>query len=352
MVSFVLFNSNRMQVLVTGGLGYIGSHTVVELIESGYTPVVIDNLSESDIEVKDRIEKIVGKAIIFEKVEMCNLDEMENLFSKYDNITSVIHFAAYLVVNESVQDPLKYYQNNLVSTINLLSCMKKYRVNHLVFSSSCTVYGNPEMLPVNEKAPIQPAVSPYGNTKQICEDIIKDFIHSSELSGISLRYFNPIGAHESSLIGEFQTGEPHHLVPYITETALGIRKQLKIFGNDWNTNDGTCVRDYIHVVDVAQAHIKAVERLQNNTESNLEVFNLGMGVGVSVLEMVNAFQSATGKSIKYEFAPRREGDAEAVYADTTKANLLLNWKTEKSLEDAMRDAWNWEIALQNKSVND
>ena len=338
-----------MKILVTGGLGYIGSHTVVELVNAGYTPVVMDNLSESEIEVKDRIEKIIGKEIIFEKVEMCHKEEMVALFKKHPEIKGVIHFAAYLIVNESVNDPLKYYYNNLVSTIYLLEVMQEFNVPSIVFSSSCTVYGNPEELPVSENAPIQPAVSPYGNTKKMGEEILRDTAHAKDINVISLRYFNPIGAHESSIIGEFQDGPPHHLVPYITETARGLRQELKIFGNDWNTSDGTCVRDYIHVVDVAKAHISAVERLINNKiEHNFEVFNLGMGVGVSVLEMVNAFREATGISIKYSFAPRREGDVEAVYADTTKANSTLNWKTEKTLTDAMRDAWNWEQALMNE----
>lgn len=339
-----------MKILVTGGLGYIGSHTVVELIGAGYTPIVIDNLSESDLEVKDRIEKIVGKSIIFEEVEMCDFDALKNLFRKYPDITSVIHFAAFLLVDESVNHPLKYYHNNLISTINLLQVMQDFGVHQIVFSSSCTVYGNPNDLPVTEHADIQPAVSPYGNTKKICEDILKDTAFASEIQVISLRYFNPIGAHPSSIIGEFQSGPPHHLVPYITETATGKRSELKIFGNDWNTPDGTCIRDYIHVVDVALAHISAVERLQNKKSAEkFEVFNLGMGVGVSVLEMVNAFESATGIKIKYTFAPRRSGDVEAVYADTKKANQLLNWKTKKSLTEAMRDAWNWEKALENNA---
>jgi len=331
------------KILVTGGLGYIGSHTVVELIDAGYEPVVIDNLSESDYEVKGRIEEIVGREIIFEKVEMCEKAELKACFERHSGLLGVIHFAAFLLVDESVNEPLKYYRNNLLSTINLLECIQEHKVNPVVFSSSCTVYGNPEQLPVDELAPIQPAVSPYGNTKQMGEDILRDTAKVSEVKVISLRYFNPIGAHESALIGEFQDGPPHHLVPYITETARGIRKELKVFGNDWNTPDGTCIRDYIHVVDVAKAHISAVERLlENKTEENFEVFNLGMGVGVSVLDMINAFKEATGIAIPYSFAPRRAGDVEAVYADTTKANEILGWKTEKTLADAMRDAWRWE----------
>ena len=336
------------KILVTGGLGYIGSHTVVELVQAGYEPLVIDNLSESDIEVKDRIEEIVGKQILFEQVEMCNIDELEALFKKYD-IRAVIHFAAFLLVNESVKNPLKYYHNNLLSTTNLLSVMLDHQVHAVVFSSSCTVYGNPDELPVTENASIKPAVSPYGNTKKIGEDILKDTALATDLKVISLRYFNPIGAHASALIGEFQDGEPHHLVPYITETAFGVRKELKVFGDDYNTPDGSCVRDYIHVVDVAKAHISAVKRLLEKDTESFEVFNLGMGVGVSVLEMIHAFKEATGIEIAYTIAPRREGDVEAVYADTTKANTILGWKTEKSLKDAMGDAWRWENALRGEN---
>ena len=331
-----------MEILVTGGLGYIGSHTVVELVSAGYTPVVIDNLSESDIEVKERIEKITGQELIFEKVEMCNKDELRACFRKYPNLKG-----------ESVNDPLKYYHNNLSSTINLLYCMEEFGVKHVVFSSSCTVYGNPDTLPVDEHAPIKPAVSPYGNTKKICEDILADFANASDdVDVISLRYFNPIGAHESAIIGEFQDGEPHHLVPYITETARGLRKELKIFGDDYNTSDGTCIRDYIHVVDVATAHISAIRRMiEVKDRESFEVFNLGMGVGVSVLEMVNAFEEATGIKIPYRIADRREGDVEAVYADTTKVNKVLGWRSQKSLKDAMADAWRWEQALLEEQKN-
>ena len=336
---------SKGKIMVTGGLGYIGSHTVVEMVKAGYEPLVIDNLSESDIEVKGRIEQITGQELPFEQVEMCNREELSACFSRHPDITGVIHFAAFLLVNESVQNPLKYYNNNLISTINLLSCMQEAHVKPVVFSSSCTVYGNPDHLPVNEDAPIKPAVSPYGNTKKIGEDILYDFAQASNVKVISLRYFNPIGAHESAIIGEFQDGEPHHLVPYITETARGLRKELKVFGNDWNTPDGTCVRDYIHVVDVAEAHIAALRHMLEQEGDPFEVFNIGMGVGVSVLEMVNAFTEASGIAIPYSFAERREGDVEAVYADTTKANKVLKWKTRKTLTDCMADAWRWEKAL-------
>ncbi len=334
-----------MNILVTGGIGYIGSHTVVELMKRGYTPIIIDNLVNSDIEVLDRIEKITGSRPVFEKLEMCNMEEMQRLFKKYPDIDAVIHFAALLSVNESVDNPLKYYHNNLLSTLNLLQCMNAFKIKNIVFSSSCTVYGEPATLPVDEFAPIQPALSPYGNTKKICEDILSDTTKVSDIRCILLRYFNPIGAHETALIGEFQDGIPHHLIPYITETASGKREKLRIFGNDYNTPDGTCLRDYIHVVDIAIAHIAAIERLMNNKDKNIEVFNLGTGIGYSVLDIVNAFETATGIKINYEIVPRRAGDVEAVYADTRLANKELNWKAERSLEEMMRSAWEWEKAV-------
>lgn len=335
----------KRHILVTGGLGYIGSHTVVELVEAGFEPIIIDNLSNSDASVLDAIGKITGRKCLFHKVEMCDEKALEAIFIKYPGLAATVHFAAFLQVNESVEQPLKYYENNLVSTINLLKCQQKFGVAGTIFSSSCTVYGNPDSLPVTEQAPVQPAVSPYGNTKKMCEEIIRDTTRASEIRAIALRYFNPIGAHTSSLIGEVQHGEPHHLVPYITETAQGKRKMLKVFGNDYNTVDGSCVRDYIHVMDVARAHVNAVERcLNQEMDSKYEVYNLGMGVGASVLQMIHAFQSATGISIPYEIVGRRAGDVEAVYADTTLANEKLKWRTKFSLEEALRSAWNWELA--------
>ncbi|MFZ4414502.1 MAG: UDP-glucose 4-epimerase GalE [Bacteroidales bacterium] len=335
-----------MKILVTGGIGYIGSHTVVELMKQGHTPIIIDNLVNSDIEVLDRIEKITAQRPVFEKVEMCNFDEMHSFFTKYPDIDAVIHFAGILLVDESVKEPLMYYHNNLASTVNLLKCMKEFKINNIVFSSSCTVYGEPDVLPVDEYAPIKPAMSPYGNTKKICEDILVDTCKSTDLRCIALRYFNPIGAHETALIGEFQDGPPHHLVPYITETAFGKREKLRVFGNDYNTPDGTCLRDYIHVVDVAIAHISAIERLVHKmSDKDFEVFNLGVGVGISVLDMIKAFETSTGIAINYEIVPRRPGDVEAVYADTRLANKELNWKAERSLEEMMRSAWEWEKAL-------
>ncbi len=335
-----------MKILVTGGIGYIGSHTVVELMKQGHIPIIIDNLVNSDIEVLDRIEKITSQRPVFEKVEMCNFDEMHSFFTKYPDIDAVIHFAGILLVDESVKEPLMYYHNNLASTVNLLKCMKEFNIGNIVFSSSCTVYGEPDTLPVDEYAPIKPAMSPYGNTKKICEDILVDITKVTDIRCIALRYFNPIGAHETALIGEFQDGPPHHLVPYITETAFGKREKLRVFGSDYNTPDGTCLRDYIHVVDVAIAHIAAIERLVNKkSNKDFEVFNLGVGVGISVLDMIKAFETATGIAINYEIVPRRPGDVEAVYADTHLANKELNWKAERPLEEMMRSAWEWEKAI-------
>ncbi len=337
---------NKGKILVTGGTGYIGSHTVVELIEQGYEPVIIDNLSNSSIEVVDRIAAITGKKPAFEQVEMCNYAEVNRFLSANKDIKAVIHFAAVLFVDDSVKRPLFYYENNLLSTINLLKGMTENGIPALVFSSSCTVYGNPDTLPVTENAPIKPAMSPYGNTKKMCEEIIQDTIKASTLKGIALRYFNPIGAHKSALIGEFQHGVPTHLIPYITETAIGKRSVLNIFGDDYATRDGSCVRDYIHVVDLAKAHIKAVERLLTSTnEKNYDVFNLGSGNGQTVFEIITAFEKATALKINYKVAPRRPGDVEAVYADTTKANTELGWKTEISLEEMLRSAWVWEQRL-------
>lgn len=334
--------------MVTGGLGYIGSHTCVSLIEQGYEPLVIDNLSESDYEVKGRIEKIVGREILFEKIEMCDFNEMNGVFERHPDIAGVIHFAAFLLVNESVDNPIKYYENNLISTMNLLKCMDKCSVGPLVFSSSCTVYGNPDDLPVGENAPVKEAESPYGNTKKIGEDILRDFSKTCGVNVISLRYFNPIGAHETSIIGEFQDGEPHHLVPYITETAVGKRKVLRVFGGDYNTRDGSCIRDYIHVVDIADAHILAVQRLiDGKNDGDFEVFNLGSGDGSTVIEMINAFESSTGISIPYEVVDRRPGDVEAVYADISKARNVLGWEPKRSLEEMLASAWNFEESLKN-----
>ena len=337
------------KILVTGGTGYIGSHTVIELIKLGYEVLVIDNLSNSKAEVIDIIESITAVRPHFEKIEMCDKAALANYFSKHSDIAAVIHFAGMLQVAESVENPLKYYHNNMFSTINLLECMVAYKIKNIVFSSSCTVYGNPTQLPVTETAPVQKAMSPYGNTKQMGEEILENVAKANDINVITLRYFNPIGAHESAKIGEIQHGVPHHLIPYITETAAGIRKQLNVFGGDYQTHDGTCVRDYILVVDLAKAHIAAISRLlSQSNEAKLEVFNIGTGLGYSVLDIISAFEKATNIKINYQIVDRRPGDVEAVYADTTLAEQKLNWKTVLSIEDMMRSAWNWEQALAAK----
>jgi UDP-glucose 4-epimerase len=336
------------RVLVTGGTGYIGSHTVIELIQLGYEVLIIDNLSNSKIDILDKIETITGTRPHFEKVEMCDAQALDTFFEKNKNIDSVIHFAAVLQVAESVENPFKYYHNNLYSTINLLESMKKHQINSLVFSSSCTVYGNPDVLPVDEFAPVKKAMSPYGNTKQMGEEMIEACAKASNINAITLRYFNPIGAHESALIGEVQHGVPHHLIPYITETASGKRECLNVFGGDYNTHDGTCVRDYIHVIDVAKAHISAIERLMNaKNENSFEVFNIGTGIGYSVLDIINAFEKTTGLKINYKIVDRRAGDVEAVYANTSLANKQLGWSAIYNIEVMMRTAWKWEQAQKN-----
>ncbi|MDX5320619.1 MAG: UDP-glucose 4-epimerase GalE [Bacteroidota bacterium] len=334
------------KILVTCGTGYIGSHTAIELMAQGYEPLLIDNLSNSKLERLDQIASITGKKPAFEQIEMCDEKAMDDLFQRHSDIAAVIHFAAVLQVGESVEQPLFYYRNNLTSTLNLLDCMKKYGISPVVFSSSCTVYGNPDSLPVTEHAPIKEAVSPYGNTKKMCEDILRDASLATNIRTISLRYFNPIGNHPSALIGEEPHGIPTHLVPYLTQTARGIRPHLNIFGNDYATPDGTCVRDYLHVVDLAKAHIAAIERqLNGHQEKAYEVFNIGTGTGFSVLQMVKAFENATGEKVPYQFAPRRPGDVEAVYADTSAAEQKLGWKATLGLEDMFRSAWEWEQKL-------
>lgn len=337
------------KILVTGGTGYIGSHTVIELINLGYEVLVIDNLSNSKAEVIDIIESITAVRPYFEKIEMCDKSALANFFSKHADIDAVIHFAGMLQVAESVENPLKYYHNNMFSTINLLECMVAYKIKNIVFSSSCTVYGNPTQLPVTETAPVQKAMSPYGNTKQMGEEVLENVSKANDINVITLRYFNPIGAHDSARIGEIQHGVPHHLIPYITETAVGKRKQLNVFGGDYQTHDGTCVRDYIHVVDLAKAHIAAISRLiESKNEQKMEIYNIGTGLGYSVLDIIGAFEKATGLKINYQIVDRRPGDVEAVYADTSLAEQKLNWKASLCIEDMMRSAWNWEQALGAK----
>jgi UDP-glucose 4-epimerase len=332
------------KILVTGGTGYIGSHTTVELQNSGYDVVIVDNLSNSSLEVLDNIEKITGKKPDFEEFDLADREKTDDFFRRNKDIVAIIHFAAFKAVGESVQKPLNYYRNNLVSLMNLLECQINYNIPNLVFSSSCTVYGQPEILPVTEQTPRKDAESPYGNTKRISEDILQETISvNPQLKGIALRYFNPIGAHQTALIGELPLGVPQNLVPFITQTAAGLRDELKIFGKDYNTSDGSAVRDYINVVDLAKAHVIAIKRLlEKKNKKNYEVFNLGTGTGLSVLEVVTGFEKATGLKLNYKIVDRRPGDVEKIWADTTLANEELGWKAEKGLEETLLSSWNWE----------
>ena len=339
-------------ILVTGGTGFIGSHTTVELQQAGYDVVIIDNLSNSNANVVDGIEKITGIRPAFEKVDLNDFAATEAVFKKYQ-IKGCIHFAASKAVGESVEKPLLYYRNNLNSLMNVLELMAKYGGKGIIFSSSCTVYGQPteENLPVTEQAPIQKALSPYGNTKQINEEIIQDYIHSgAPIKSIILRYFNPIGAHPSANIGELPNGVPMNLIPFVTQTAIGIRKQLKIFGNDYNTPDHTCIRDYIYVVDLAKAHVKAMQRVLEQDTDPVEVFNIGTGHGYSPLEIVEGFEKATGVKLPWEYAPRREGDIEAIWGNVDKANKVLGWSADTPLDDILRSAWKWQEKLRADGI--
>jgi UDP-glucose 4-epimerase len=342
----------KKKIVVTGGTGYIGSHTSVELIKEGFDVVIIDNLYNSEAEVADRIEMISGVKPALEIFDVCDQKKLDEFFSKYKDIAAIIHFAAYKAVGESVAKPLDYYGNNLISLINLLNAMKKYGVPDLVFSSSCTVYGQPEKLPVTEDAPLQPAMSPYGNTKQIGEQILRDTTFSDKnIKAIALRYFNPIGAHPSALIGELPRGVPENLVPFITQTAYGLRDELKVYGNDYDTPDGSCIRDYLHVVDLAKAHVVAVKRLiEGKNKTNFEFFNLGTGIGVSVLEAISSFERISGIKLKYKITGRRAGDIEKIWADPSFANRELGWKTISTLDEAMKTAWDWENKIRSKKV--
>jgi len=335
------------KVLVTGGTGYIGSHTVVELINEGFEVVVLDNLSNSNIDVLNGIEKITGVRPAFENIDCVDYVSLDRMFEKHQNIDAIIHFAASKAVGESVEKPLLYYRNNLVSLINLLQLMPIHKIASIVFSSSCTVYGQPDILPVTENAPIKPALSPYGNTKQIGEEIIRDTIHANpNYRSIILRYFNPIGAHPSAEIGELPNGVPNNLLPFVTQTAIGLRKQLQIFGNDYNTPDGSCIRDYINVVDLAKAHVISVRRLlEGSGKSTVETFNLGTGRGLSVLEIINTFEKVTGVPVPYRIVGRREGDIEKVWADPSFANNELGWKASETVEETLRSGWAWELKL-------
>lgn len=332
-------------ILVTGGAGFIGSHTAVELAKAGYQPILVDNFSNSKKSVLDGLEKITGRPVIFYEGEYQNKTLLKKINSKH-SISGVIHFAAFKAVGESVSKSLEYYKNNVAGLIELLEFMEVSKIPFLVFSSSCTVYGEPDSVPVNEGAQLKPAESPYGATKQMCESIIKDATATSKnLHSVSLRYFNPIGAHSSALIGELPIGVPANLIPYITQTAAGQRKELTIFGDDYPTPDGTCVRDYIHVVDLARAHVKALGYLINKPHGFYDLFNLGSGQGHSVLEVIKTFEKVTGKKVPYKIGKRRDGDVVATYADASKASKLLSWKTEKTLNDALIDAWRWQETL-------
>ena len=338
-----------MKILVTGGLGFIGSHTVVELQNEGFEVVIIDDLSNSSTNVLGGIEAITGKKPLFEKIDLREKAAVQDFFKKYIDVSGVIHFAASKAVGESVQNPLLYYENNISSLVYILQELEKKNEAHFIFSSSCTVYGQAENMPITEKAPIQTAMSPYGNTKQIGEEIITDVTKVSNINAVLLRYFNPVGAHPSIHIGELPKGTPQNLIPFITQTAIGIREQLSVFGNDYPTHDGTCVRDYIHVVDLAKAHVKALKRLieKKNTDK-VEVFNLGTGKGNSVLEVITSFENVTGQKLNYKIVDRREGDVTEAYADTTKANDVLGWKAELPLDEALSSAWQWEQKVRNK----
>lgn len=341
-----------MKILVTGGAGYIGSHTVVELMNAGYEVVIIDNFSNSDASALGGIEQITGKSPTFYNIDLCDKEDLNYCIEKEKDVDAIIHFAAFKAVGESEKLPMKYYNNNVVGMVNLLDCIIKNKLNNFVFSSSCTVYGDADELPVTENSPMKRAESAYGFTKQIGERMLYDVSKSDNLKVISLRYFNPIGAHDTALIGELPIGVPNNLVPFITQTAIGLREMLTVFGNDYDTPDGTNIRDYIHVVDLAKAHVKAVERLiEKKADDNLEIFNLGTGVGNSVLEVVNTFEKVSGQKLNYRIGKRRAGDVVSIYADTKKAGNELGWKTERDLANALTTAWKWELALKERKEN-
>ncbi|TAE34857.1 MAG: UDP-glucose 4-epimerase GalE [Sphingobacteriales bacterium] len=336
------------KILVTGGTGFIGSHTVVELYNAGYTPIIVDNLSNSSIKILDQIEKIIGYRPEFHNFDLCDDVKTKNFIAQHSDIGGIIHFAAYKAVGESVEKPLDYYKNNFFSLINLLDAYKGKPVN-FVFSSSCTVYGQPEILPVSEAAQVQKAESPYGNTKQVAEEILSETAQASKnYNIIALRYFNPVGAHHTALIGELPIGVPQNLVPFITQTAIGKREKVTVFGNTYNTPDGSCIRDYIHVVDLAKAHVAAIKRMESElSASNYEVFNIGTGTGSSVLEVIAAFEKSTGVKLNYAIGDKRAGDIEQIWGDATKSSEVLGWTAELGLETMMQSAWEWEKYLKN-----
>ncbi len=339
------------KILVTGGTGYIGSHTVVELIKEGFEVVIIDDLSNSDKEVVTRIEKITGVKPGFEQFNLCDSARLTSFFQQHNDISGIIHFAAFKAVGESVDHPIKYYRNNLVSLMNVLDGMDLEVTNNLVFSSSCTVYGQPDKLPVTEDAPLKPAESPYGNTKKICEELLQDACKAEDkLNIISLRYFNPVGAHDTALIGELPKGVPNNLIPFITQTGAGILPELKVFGDDYDTEDGTAVRDYVHVVDLAKAHIAAIKRLMNKeSDTNYEHFNVGTGNGYSVLKMIKSFEKVSGQPLNYKIAARRAGDIEKIYAETNLANDKLKWEASLGLDTILSSAWKWQQSISSEN---
>lgn len=340
-----------MKILVTGGLGFTGSHTVVELLQQGFEVIIADNLSNSSLDVLTGIERITNKKPLFEQIDIREKQSVEELFQKHNTISGIIHFAASKAVAESVENPLLYYENNINSLVYLLQQMQKKKDSFFIFSSSCTVYGQAEKMPITEDALVQTAFSPYGNTKQIGEEIISDVAKISEINAVLLRYFNPIGAHPSAEIGELPLGIPQNLVPFITQTAMGLRSELLVFGNDYPTPDGTCVRDYIHVVDLAQAHVIALQRLISKQNSEkVEVFNIGTGKGSSVLEVIQAFEEVSGQKLTYKIVGRRDGDITEAYADTTKAKTVLGWKAQYSLKEALASAWKWEQKIRGNAL--
>lgn len=350
---FGKYNSKE-KILVTGGLGYIGSHTVVELIEAGYEIVIVDNLVNSNIEVLNGIKEITGVKPVFENIDCTDYVAMDRFFAKHEGIKAVIHFAALKAVGESVDHPLDYYRNNVISLVNILELMPVHKVEGIVFSSSCTVYGQPDHSPVSENTPLQKATSPYGNTKQICEDIITDTVKAnSNISSVMLRYFNPIGAHPSALIGELPNGVPSNLLPFIAQTAAGIRKKLSVFGDDYNTPDGSCIRDYINVMDLAAAHVAALRRILDHNVQGVEIYNIGTGKGLSVLEILSTFEKVNEVKVPNEIVGRRPGDIEQIWADPSKANEVLNWKAKMPLEDTLKSVWKWQLHLvENEEEKD
>ncbi len=338
------------KILVTGGCGYIGSHTIVDLLENGYEVISIDDNSRSSAFSVNGIEKITGKKVKNYKVDLKNFDETQAVFQENTDIAGVIHFAAYKAVGESVVAPLLYFENNLFSLINLLKCVEEFSIPHFVFSSSCTVYGNPDSIPVTESFPIKKAESPYGATKQMGEEMLTDFTKNGACNAILLRYFNPVGAHPTAILGELPIGKPQNLVPAITQTAIGKLPKMKVFGNDYDTRDGSCIRDYIHVCDIAHAHTLAIQYLENaKNEGPCDIFNLGTGLGVTVLEAIQTFETVSGVKLNYEIAPRREGDVIAIYANNDKAVTKLGWNIKYGIQEMMKTAWEWELKLKTEA---